>query len=859
MGFTAKLKASVNKWAFALMGGEEFAGSEGGYNDFARFSSYLPYRTYDKDCQLFYNLSSCGFVVELAPQLGADDRTQKTITQIFSDILLPGTIFSVTQFGSPRIKEKLSDWILPRALGGPVYSKIASYRAAKFSRGAWSTMSSDGPFCVRNYRIILSVTIKQGSKIKKNDVLAMREGIVAALSAINIPCKTFDPVNLIRLCDELTCPAIGGGDDALSYSNLDPINTQCLRPDFEMVIQRDRIITRCQSLRATGRDSEGVPELGIFSPSSFDVRSMVVRNYPDQFGAWEGQALIGSLFNTKLCWGSPVVTTFAGRVLDAADSSTKAGMKHVRSRQLADGTASRLIPHLGKQASEWEGVAQLIRIGHKLVEGFYSVNVISPIGQAEANTRTVKSIYKAAGWDLADQLNVNISSYSSMFPMNFAEGLGDFVKRMRLMRTFITTNAGALAPIHGEYVGGSIPHMLLVGRRGQPQYWSMFQNGEGNHNVAVIGKSGSGKSVFLQELCLALTGSNAQVVVIDDGRSFEHTCKAVGGRFIEFNLQSGLTVNPFRMVDAEIAGDDEDYLVDCLAMLKSIIGQMCRNESHLSDSERGVIDVTVNSVWSEHGCDGSIDAVIEILEREKSGIGPQLAMALSPFGSKGTYGRFFVGSNNIDLNNPLTVFELSDLASRDELRSVILTSIMFLSSQKMRKSPRSIPKALIIDEAWQLLKGGPMADFIETYARTCRKYCGALVTGTQSINDYYKSDGSRAALENSDWSVVLAQKPETIADLKNFGRFEMSTFTEGLIRSLKRNGTDYSDVFIRGPETEFVARLVLDKFSGALFSSSPQVFAQIEEEVKRGATMAEAIEKVAFPEVADKGYLEAAE
>ena len=152
-----------------------------------------------------------------------------------------------------------------------------------------------------------------------------------------------------------------------------------------------------------------------------------------------------------------------------------------------------------------------------------------------------------------------------------------------------------------------------------------------------------------------------------------------------------------------------------------------------------------------------------------------------------------------------------------------------------------------------------MADFIETYARTCRKYCGALVTGTQSINDYYKSDGSRAALENSDWSVVLAQKPETIADLKNFGRFEMSTFTEGLIRSLKRNGTDYSDVFIRGPETEFVARLVLDKFSGALFSSSPQVFAQIEEEVKRGATMAEAIEKVAFPEVADKGYLEAAE
>lgn len=859
MGLAAKFLDGVNKAAIALMGGEELLGEEGKFGDFARFSSYLPYRSYDKETELFYNAGSSGFVIELAPQLGADDGSQKTITQIFSDILMPGTVFSVTQYGSPRIKEKLTDWIVPRAVGGPVYRKIASYRAAKFSRGAWATMSSDGPFCVRNFRIIMSVAIKQGSKIKQNDLLAMREGIIAALSAINIPCKIFNPVDLIALCDELTCPAIGGGDDALSYSNLDPINQQCMRPDFELVVQRDRILTRCQSLRATGRESEGVPELGIFSPSSFDVRSMIVRNFPDQFGAWEGQALIGSLFNTKLCWGSPVVTTFSGRVLDAMDSSTKAGMKHARSRQLADGTASRLIPHLGRQANEWEGVSQLIRIGHKLVEGFYSVNVISPVGEAETNTRTVKSIYKAAGWDLADQLNVNISSYCSMFPMNMAEGLGDFLKRMRLLRTFVTTNAGALAPIHGEYVGGKIPHMLLVGRRGQPQYWSMFQNSEGNHNVAVIGKSGSGKSVFLQELCLALSGSDAHVIVIDDGRSFEHTCKAVGGRFIEFNLQSGLSVNPFKMIDAHFAEEDEDYLVDCLSMLKSIIGQMCRNESHLSDSERGVIDLTVNVVWSDRATNGTVDDIIEGLNAEQTGVGAQLAMALSPFGSKGTYGRFFVGSNNIDLTNKLTVFELSDLASRDELRSVILTSIMFLSSQKMRKSSRSTPKALIIDEAWQLLKGGPMADFIETYARTCRKYCGSLVTGTQSINDYYKSDGSRAALENSDWSVVLAQKPETIADLKNHGRFEMSTFTEGVIRSLKRNDTDYSDIFIRGPETEFVARLVLDKFSSALFSSSPQVFAQIEAEVAAGGSMADAIERVAFPEMVDHELLEAAE
>ncbi|MDC7286044.1 hypothetical protein NXH56_08785, partial [Bifidobacterium thermophilum] len=84
---------------------------------------------------------------------------------------------------------------------------------------------------------------------------------------------------------------------------------------------------------------------------------------------------------------------------------------------------------------------------------------------------------------------------------------------------------------------------------------------------------------------------------------------------------------------------------------------------------------------------------------------------------------------------------------------------------------------------------------------------------TQSLNDYYKSEGSLAALENSDWSVILQQKPETIADFQKHGRFDMDPYTEALLRSLKRSGTDYSDVMIKGPDTLAVGRLVLDPYS----------------------------------------------
>jgi len=175
-----------------------------------------------------------------------------------------------------------------------------------------------------------------------------------------------------------------------------------------------------------------------------------------------------------------------------------------------------------------------------------------------------------------------------------------------------------------------------------------------------------------------------------------------------------------------------------------------------------------------------------------------------------------------------------------------------MSQQVMRKVDRAVPKALLLDEAWQLLRGGAMADFIETYARTCRKYGASLVTATQSLNDYYKSAGSIAALENSDWFVILQQKPETIADFKKHDRFEMDDYTDALLRSLKRNGFEYSDIMIKGPETLAVGRLVLDPYSATLFSSSPQTFARIEALIGEGLSMDEAIERIAFPDNPEK-------
>jgi conjugal transfer ATP-binding protein TraC len=814
-------------------------------------ANFLGYRAYSPAEQIFHLTRSKGFIIEIAPLIGADERIGDILNSIFSDVLLPGCEFQVINFASPRIAEKLQEWALPRVLAGSVFDKLARYRLDLLRKGAWSTLAGDGPFLLRNFRVLFAVGVGEGSGISAEQLVAVREGVTSAFDSINVATRILGPTELIRFIDDVVCPSTGAGDDAPDYSPFDPINEQCVRRDLVTRVEKDRLILDAPSLRPSGVVVDGAPELAEYSPHEFDVRTMSVRYFPERWAPWDTQKVIGDIFNPKLCLPCPVLQSTSG-IIPAADvSEAKAGWKFTRTTSLADGKAARLVPSLKTQSAEWQHVQSQVRLGQKLVRIYYSVTMVSPRARGDVNQRTLKAIYKAAGWDLIDETYLQLGGLLASFPLMLADGLSADLARMRRFRTVLSANVAALAPMQGEYNGGHIPHLLFVGRRGQPQFWSPFQNGAGNHNVAIAGKSGSGKSVLLQDLTASFAGVRAKVIVIDDGRSFEHMAKALGGTFTEFKLSSGISINPFRMIDLASAEGDEDYLVDCMAMLKAILSQMARYENRLNDTERGLIDAAVNAVWAQDGRDGTVDGVMAALREAGHPQADDLATALLPFSAKGTYGPFFLGDTNLDMSADLTVFELSDLSSREELRSVVLTAIMFVASQTMRKLDRQIPKALIIDEAWAMLKGGAMADFVETYSRTCRKYGSSLITATQSINDFYKSGGSKAALENSDWMVILQQKPETIADFRKSDRFEMDDYTDALLRSLKRNGSDYSDLLIRGPDTQAVCRLVLDPFSATLYSSSPQVYAQIEAEVERGTSMADAIEMVAYAGRAD--------
>ena len=808
-------------------------------------SDWLPYRVYDEGAKLYRNARSKGFVLEVTPLIGADERTGEILGQFFSEGLPQGACLQVLNFASPRIGSVVGPWFAPRYEQGGIYEAIARARTRRLYDLVWSSGSAHAPFHARNVRLIVSLGVPVPGSVTDAELSECREGLMGMLHSLGLHAQELRPGGLLALIDELTSPTTAHETDIHAWNPHDTLDVQAIRRDIELEVGDDRLILRTERFRETGRDEEGNPEVGECYPDHFDVRHYAVRSTPERWAPWECARLIGDMFTDKLRFPCPTATMLCLVYPDQEAASARAGFKFMRTTSLSQTKSARFLPKLAEQSAEWRHVQAELQAGKKLVKLFYGLTSISPLGQGDAHERIIKAIYKAAGWDLADERFLQLQGLVAAFPLSLADGLADDMARLKRLKTMLSTTAAHIAPMQGEYLGGVIPHLLLVGRRGQPFWWSPFENTAGNHNIAICGKSGSGKSVLLQELCAALRGAGAKVVVIDDGRSFEHSVKLQGGRFVEFTLASGFSLNPFSMVDDARAHEDEDYRLDCFAMIKAIVGQMARPGTAPSDTERGLIDRAVTATWEALGSGASVDDVAHALHGSESEAGRDLATAIAPFCRGGSYGGFFAGKASFALDDDFTVFEMSDLASREELRSVVLSAIMFMTSQAMTRSSRATKKLLLIDEAWAMLKGGSMGEFVETYARTARKYGGALATATQSLNDYYKSDGARAALENSDWMLVLQQKAETIADFRANARLDMDDRTETLIRSLKRSGTEYSEVFIKGPETEAVGRLVLDPFSATIYSSDPDTYTAIQDCERRGHSLADAIRIVA--------------
>ena len=798
-------------------------------NNFPKLNSIFPYRAFDEVDNLYVNDGSYGFILEATPLCGADRDTVGVLSSMITDGVPEGCTIQVINWASPRIGDKLDEWAAPRIKNGSIYKKLAESRLKAYKESNWESLLSNNPFLVRQFRLVFAVSqpVKYG-ELGRRSLIALRDQLKSTLASAGVTSREMHPDAFLSFMDELVNPSFESNTSKIKWNKFDSLDKQLGNPETTLEVKPDELVFD-----------------GIKDGSPIVLRNYTVKNFPDVWAQWNNRDLLGDFYSDFLRIPCPFLTVFSFTFGREDSSVNRANAKSLNSARQANSGIAKFMPSILEKDRDWKFVVEKLKYGQKLVKSFYQVCLYAKQEEIEQSERYLKDLYKTKNWTLISEKYVQLQTWLAAMPFTHSCGLHADLNRLGRLKSMVTWSCANLAPLQGEWGGMNTPSLMLVGRRGQVFFWNPFENPGGNYNVAVIGKSGSGKSVFMQELVTSLRGAGGHVIVIDDGRSFMSSCKMQEGTFIDFG-DTSICLNPFSIVNEKEFEDRPDYKDEVIHLLNLIVRQMCRATETTSDIENAIISDAIFEVWNAKKSNATMSDVANCLTQHDDKRAHDLGIMLTPYTKQGLYSRFFEGSANISLDNPYFVFEFDKIKSKPDLQRIVLMLIIFLVTEKMYHGDRKKTVSLIIDEAWGLLHGSHFAGFIEGIARRARKYNGQLVTGTQSVDDYYKNPAATAAIQNTDWFCILSQTKESIEAIKTSKRIMMDEEMEKALLSLRMVDHEYSEIMICSSSMGWsIGRLILDPYSIALYSSKGEDFGKIKALQEQGRTLADAIEIVA--------------
>ena len=296
-----------------------------------------------------------------------------------------------------------------------------------------------------------------------------------------------------------------------------------------------------------------------------------------------------------------------------------------------------------------------------------------------------------------------------------------------------------------------------------------------NANMVVFAKSGAGKSFTVKLEALRTMMLGTEVIIIDPENEYQKLADAVGGAYIRLSLNSQTRINPFdlpRVIDSDEADDAlRANLVTLHGLFRLMLGGSQVSAAGVASSaltpvEEADLDQALIDTYARVGITSdplthnspppTISDLYDTLVH-MGGSGPSLAQRLRKY-TTGTFAGIFSQQSNIDINNPMVVFNIRDL--EDELRPVamyiVLSHIWNITRTDQKK------RMLIVDEAWQLMKYDDSANFLFSLAKRARKYYLGLTTITQDVEDFMSSKMGRAIVANSSMQLLLKQSSSAV-------------------------------------------------------------------------------------------------
>ena len=328
-----------------------------------------------------------------------------------------------------------------------------------------------------------------------------------------------------------------------------------------------------------------------------------------------------------------------------------------------------------------------------------------------------------------------------------------------------------------------------------------------NANMAILGTSGAGKTFTMQLMALRMRRKGTQVFIIAPlkGHEFLRACRNVGGEFISISPASKQCINIMEIrrtdqtANAIIDGgiNENSILAKKIQQLHIFFSLLIPDMSH---EEKQLLDEALIRTYSMKGITHENESLIDPDDPSRYRTMPLLedvynilmeapeTKRMGNILNRLVHGsaKTFNQQTNVDLSNPYTVLDISELTG--ELLTVGMFLVLDFVWDKA-KEDRTKEKAIFIDEILQLVGAGSnslAAEFCLEIFKIIRGYGGAAIAATQDLNDFFSLDGGKygkGIINNAKTKIILNLEDDealrvqdalnlTDAEISNITRFE---------------------------------------------------------------------------------------
>lgn len=807
--------------------------------------SYLQTKSYNDEYNIALGVNkTLSINFECSPLIGVDEATMNKCISLASDNSYPdGMHAQFLLFRSPDISNQMDRMRLLRSGNAdPAYTKQIDDSYNFFTAHARTPLINKNKG-LYNFGTVYDLKLFICYKFPIKDVLPTNEELetvyewqtklVTTLSSVGLNPIVLNAAGYIKALSSI----VNWDEQANWITDMDPYDKEV--PFEDQVFDYKTSIDQKAEYLKLGEKF---------------VKVLSAKRRPEHMYFGDAMRFVGDIFGgyNDLKTNLAVCLNVFYPVADKAKNDIAAKRQMVMTQ--SQGKFAVLAPEIKDKENDLNSITESINAGVRPVRSSYHVAVFANTKkEVDAAATAVRSHWETARFTMMVDKYAQLPIFLNMMPGNAD------IDAIRDLNRYKTTGADQITPmlpIMGEWKGTGTPHITMLSRNAQLMSLSLDDT-DSNMNVAIAAQAGSGKSVLANKISDAYLSQASRVWIIDQGRSYEKQCADHNGLFISFDADSNICLNPFPTLFS-LDGTDAtrapglnltpEQIADDLGqedLILTLLEAMATSEEALDDFQLNSLRRILGEIWREKYRNTTIDDIAnaclsETEDKRVNDIGAQLF----PFTSKGSYGRFFVGENNVTFDNNFIVLELEELKSRKQLQKVVLLQLISQIQTTIFLGDRS-RAIVLIDEAWDLISMPSTAKFIEVSYRLFRKYGASAIIITQSLADLYAAGKvGDVVIANSAFIFLLGQKDTTVEMLKNSGKYPMTEYEEKMIKSVRTLRYVYSEIWMSTPSGKGVGRLVLTPYENLLYSTNAPDKQAIDSYRVRGLSVEDAINAV---------------